>query len=117
MVNARAHAHVRGHARLHKRGHSASSSLASPLSPVADGGAFTFSRSETHRTTIEESWPEMPHHADAATSTCTSTSTSTWTERAAQPRTALTFTVDDCEGCELQLSSALGTYAQARERA
>jgi hypothetical protein len=35
------------------------------------------------------------------------------TERAAQPRTALTFTVDDCEGCELQLTSALGTYAQA----
>jgi hypothetical protein len=33
--------------------------------------------------------------------------------RAAQPRTALTFTVDDCEGCEIQLSSALGTYAQA----
>ena len=78
MVNARAHAHVRGHARLHKRGHSASSSLASPLSPVADGGAFTFSRSETQRTTIEESWPDMPHHsATAATSTCTSTSTST----------------------------------------
>ena len=81
MVNARAHGHVqRGHARLHKRGHSASSSLASPLSPVADGGAFTFSRSETHRTTIEESWPEMPHHAAAAaTSTCTSTCTSTST--------------------------------------
>ena len=39
--------------------------------------------------------------------------TSPPTERAAQPRTALTFTVDDCEGCELQLSSALGTYAQA----
>ncbi len=35
------------------------------------------------------------------------------TERAAQPRTALTFTVDDCEGCELQLTSALGTYAEA----
>ena len=33
--------------------------------------------------------------------------------RAAQPRTAITFTVDDCEGCEIQLSSALGTYAQA----
>jgi hypothetical protein len=39
--------------------------------------------------------------------------TSASTERAAQPRTALTFTVDDCEGCELQLTSALGTYAQA----
>ncbi|MBI4900739.1 MAG: hypothetical protein HY829_09705 [Actinobacteria bacterium] len=35
------------------------------------------------------------------------------TERAAQPRTTLTFTVDDCEGCELQLTSALGTYAEA----
>ena len=33
--------------------------------------------------------------------------------RAAAPRTALTFTVDDCEGCEIQLSSALGTYAAA----
>ena len=39
--------------------------------------------------------------------------TSVETERAAQPRTALTFTVDDCEGCELQLTSALGTYAEA----
>lgn len=65
MVNARAHAHS-GHARLHKRGHSASSSLASPLSPVADGGAFTFSRSETPKTTIEESWAEMPRHMSAA---------------------------------------------------
>ena len=34
-------------------------------------------------------------------------------ERAAAPRTKLTFTVDDCEGCELQLTSALGTIAQA----
>jgi hypothetical protein len=33
--------------------------------------------------------------------------------RAAAPRTALTFTVDDCEGCEIQLASALGTYAEA----
>ena len=33
--------------------------------------------------------------------------------RSAAPRTALTFTVDDCEGCEIQLSSALGTYAEA----
>ena len=33
--------------------------------------------------------------------------------RSAQPRTAVTFTVDDCEGCEIQLSSALGTYAEA----
>ena len=33
--------------------------------------------------------------------------------RAAAPRTKLTFTVDDCEGCELQLTSALGTYAEA----
>ena len=39
--------------------------------------------------------------------------TSASTERSAQPRTTLTFTVDDCEGCEIQLSSALGTYAQA----
>ncbi len=34
-------------------------------------------------------------------------------ERAAAPRTELTFTVDDCEGCEIQLTSALGTIAQA----
>ena len=33
--------------------------------------------------------------------------------RAAAPRTAFTFTVDDCEGCEIQLTSALGTYAEA----
>lgn len=33
--------------------------------------------------------------------------------RSATPRTALTFTVDDCEGCEIQLTSALGTYAEA----
>ncbi|KAF3002521.1 hypothetical protein E8E13_006742 [Curvularia kusanoi] len=73
MVHARAHAQGhRGHARLHKRGHSASSSLASPLSPVADSGAFTFSRSDTHRTTtIEESWPETPHHTATAMSTST----------------------------------------------
>lgn len=33
--------------------------------------------------------------------------------RAAAPRTTLTFTVDDCEGCEIQLTSALGTIKQA----
>ena len=33
--------------------------------------------------------------------------------RTVEPRTALTFTVDDCEGCEIQLTSALGTYAEA----
>ena len=73
MVHARAHAQGhRGHARLHKRGHSASSSLASPLSPVADSGAFTFSRSDTPRTTtIEESWPETPHHTATAMSAST----------------------------------------------
>lgn len=32
---------------------------------------------------------------------------------AAVPRTQLTFTVDDCEGCKIQLTSALGTYADA----
>ena len=34
-------------------------------------------------------------------------------ERAAAPRTSLTFTVDGCEGCEIQLTSALGTIAEA----
>ena len=34
-------------------------------------------------------------------------------ERAAAPRTKLTFTVHDCEGCEIQLTSALGTLAEA----
>ena len=34
-------------------------------------------------------------------------------ERAAAARTTLTFTVDDCEGCEIQLTSALGTIAEA----
>ncbi|WP_104106215.1 hypothetical protein [Nocardioides sp. 616] len=34
-------------------------------------------------------------------------------ERAAAARTKLTFTVEDCEGCEIQLTSALGTIAQA----
>ncbi|KAH6642894.1 hypothetical protein C7974DRAFT_301349 [Boeremia exigua] len=63
MVHRAAHS---GHARLHKRGHSASSSLASPLSPVADGGAFTFSRSETPRTTVEESWTDLPRHVTGA---------------------------------------------------
>ncbi len=33
--------------------------------------------------------------------------------RPAAPRTSLTFTVDDCEGCEVQLTSALGTHAEA----
>lgn len=52
------------HARLHKRGNSASS-LTSPLSPVADQGLFTFSRSETPKVTYEEPWsttssPPMP---------------------------------------------------------
>ncbi|KAF1937651.1 hypothetical protein EJ02DRAFT_458551 [Clathrospora elynae] len=44
-------------ARLHKRGHSASSAVTSPLSPVADQGAFTFIRSETPKV-CEESWTE-----------------------------------------------------------
>ena len=35
------------------------------------------------------------------------------TERAAAPRTQLTFSVDGCEGCEIQLTSALGTIAEA----
>ena len=34
-------------------------------------------------------------------------------ERAGAPRTKLTFTVEDCEGCEIQLTSALGTIAEA----
>jgi hypothetical protein len=34
-------------------------------------------------------------------------------EHAAATRTQLTFTVDDCEGCEIQLTSALGTIAEA----
>lgn len=34
-------------------------------------------------------------------------------EPAAAPRTELTFTVDGCEGCEIQLTSALGTIAEA----
>ena len=38
---------------------------------------------------------------------------STADERAGQPRTRLTFTVDDCEGCEIQLTSALGTIKEA----
>jgi hypothetical protein len=33
--------------------------------------------------------------------------------RPAEPRTRLTFTVADCEGCRVQLTSALGTYAEA----
>jgi len=33
--------------------------------------------------------------------------------RAAAPRTQLTFTVDDCDGCKIQLTSALGTDAEA----
>ena len=33
--------------------------------------------------------------------------------RAAEPRTRLTFTVADCEGCRIRLTSALGTYAEA----
>lgn len=34
-------------------------------------------------------------------------------ERSAAQRTEITFTVDDCEGCEIQLTSALGTIAEA----
>lgn len=52
----------------------------------------------------------------ATTSTASTASTAVEAapaERAAQPRTALTFTVEDCEGCEIQLTSALGTYAEA----
>lgn len=56
-----------GHARLHKRGHSASSSLASPLSPVGDGTAFTFSRLDTPKTTVEE-WTEMPRQTTTTAS-------------------------------------------------
>jgi hypothetical protein len=66
MPTARAHA-PSSHARLHKRGHSASSSLASPLSPVADQGVFTFNRSETPKVTYEEVWSEPPRAMPAST--------------------------------------------------
>ncbi|RMZ67385.1 D-lactate dehydrogenase [Pyrenophora seminiperda CCB06] len=55
------------HARLHKRGHSASSTATSPLSPVADHGAFTFDRSYTPKV-LEESWIETQHPMPAAPS-------------------------------------------------
>lgn len=45
------------HARLHKRGNSASS-LNSTLSPLTTSTAFTFSRTETPKTTYEEAWIE-----------------------------------------------------------
>lgn len=43
----------------------------------------------------------------------TGTASGTVSTEAAGPRTLLTFTVDDCEGCEIQLTSALGTIAEA----
>ena len=43
----------------------------------------------------------------------TSTAAHGQAERAAQPRTKLTFAVEDCEGCTIQLTSARGTYAEA----
>ncbi|NYE38545.1 hypothetical protein F4692_003695 [Nocardioides cavernae] len=50
----------------------------------------------------------------AGSLTMTSTAAPAQSEdRAAQPGTQLTFTVEDCEGCEIQLTSALGTYAEA----
>jgi hypothetical protein len=55
------------HARLHKRQNTASSAATSPLSPVADTGAFTFSRSSTPKV-YEESWYETQRSMPAATS-------------------------------------------------
>ncbi|OAL53996.1 hypothetical protein IQ07DRAFT_502144 [Pyrenochaeta sp. DS3sAY3a] len=70
MTAPRGHA-PSSHARLHKahkRGHSASSAtLARPLSPVADTGAYTFNRSETPTVTYEESWPEPQQPMPAVT--------------------------------------------------
>ncbi|KAF2246582.1 hypothetical protein BU26DRAFT_49668 [Trematosphaeria pertusa] len=66
MANTRSHA-PSSHARLHKRGNSASS-MTSPLSPVADQGAFTFNRSETPKVTYEEPWTEPARPMPAATS-------------------------------------------------
>ncbi len=57
MATQRPHA-PSNHARLqklHKRGHSAPIGL----SPVADGVAYTFSRSETPTITYEESWTDL----------------------------------------------------------
>lgn len=45
----------------------------------------------------------------ATTSTASTAVEAVPDERAAQPRTALTFTVEDCEGCEIQLVNALQT--------
>ena len=55
--------------------------------------------------------------SDTSTTTASTGATAATTTadgaRAAAPRTQLTFTVDDCEGCKIQLTSALGTYAEA----
>ena len=45
--------------------------------------------------------------------TATSTAAHAQAERESQPRTKLTFAVEDCEGCTIQLTSARGTYAEA----
>lgn len=50
--------------------------------------------------------------AGSLTATSTAADAQTY-DRAAQPRTKVTFAVEDCEGCEIQLTSALGTYAEA----
>ena len=51
--------------------------------------------------------------APASAATAATADGSPADQRAAEPRTRLTFTVDDCEGCELQLTSALGTIKEA----
>lgn len=51
--------------------------------------------------------------APASGATAATADTGPADQRAAEPRTTLTFTVDDCEGCELQLTSALGTIKEA----
>lgn len=45
----------------------------------------------------------------APTATAATTDTVAGDERAAAPRTRLTFTVDDCKGCEIQLVNARST--------
>lgn len=68
-ISSRSHHAPATHGRLHRRGNSASS-ITSPssLSPLSDGEAFTFNRSETPKVTYEEPWLEPKRPMPSATS-------------------------------------------------
>ena len=63
----------------------------------------------THRTTVPARTAALASAALLAASLATAPSHAQPDQRSAAARTTLTFTVDDCEGCEVQLVNARST--------